>query len=312
MSVAVCALSHSPLIGFNHPAREVEERVEAAFDQARRFVAEFDPDLVVMFAPDHYNGFFYDMMPPYCIGLKATALGDYGTPAGPLSVDPAANRIAEHVLGAGVDIAVSERMYVDHGFAQPLQILFNGLDAVPVVPVFINSVAVPLCPIFRVRLLGDAIGRATATLDRRVLFLGSGGLSHDPPVPRLEDAPPEVAERLIDGHNPTREQRAARQARVIQAGSDLAAGSSSMRPINPEWDNRFLDILAAGDLEAIDNWPNEWFVEQAGNSSHEVRTWVAAYAAMAANGEYALEYRFYEEIKAWIAGFSVTTAVPVS
>lgn len=312
MPVAVCALSHSPLIGFNHPARAVKERVEAAFDQARRFVAEFDPDLVVMFAPDHYNGFFYDMMPPYCIGSKATALGDYGTPAGPLSVDPAANRIAEHVLGAGVDIAVSERMYVDHGFAQPLQILFGSLDAVPVVPVFINSVAVPLCPIFRVRLLGDAIGRATATLGRRVLFLGSGGLSHDPPVPQLEDAPPEVAERLIDGRNPTREQRAARQVRVIQAGSDLAAGSSSMRPINPEWDNRFLDILAAGDLEMIDDWPNEWFVEQAGNSSHEVRTWVAAYAAMAANGEYALEYRFYEEIKEWIAGFSVTTAVPVS
>jgi len=34
----------------------------------------------------------------------------------------------------------------DHGFAQPLQVLLGGIDRVPVVPVFINCVAVPLRP----------------------------------------------------------------------------------------------------------------------------------------------------------------------
>ncbi|MFE6610945.1 3-carboxyethylcatechol 2,3-dioxygenase [Amycolatopsis sp. NPDC057786] len=310
MPVAVCALSHSPLIGFNQPQKAVERRVESAFEQARNFIAGFDPDLVVLFAPDHYNGFFYDMMPPFCIGTRAIALGDYDTPAGELSVAKSARTLAKDVLAAGMDIAVSERMYVDHGFSQPLQILFGGLDKVPVVPVFINSVAAPLCPVARVRQLGTAIGHASTHLDeQRVLFLGSGGLSHDPPVPQLKDATDEVAARLIDGRNPTPEERARRQARVIASGLDLAAGTSSMRPINPEWDGQFLDLISAGELQRADSWDNSWFAEQAGNSSHEVRTWIAAYAAMAARGSYVMNYRFYEPVPEWVAGFAVTTAI---
>ncbi|SFB53506.1 2,3-dihydroxyphenylpropionate 1,2-dioxygenase [Amycolatopsis marina] len=310
MPVAVCALSHSPLIGFNHPAKAVEKRVEMAFDQARSFIAEFDPNLVVLFAPDHYNGFFYDMMPQFCIGTHATALGDYNTPAGELSVAKSARTMAKDVLAAGIDIAVSERMYVDHGFSQPLQILFDGLDKVPVVPIFINSVATPLCPVGRIRQLGTAVGHASAHIaEQRVLFLGSGGLSHDPPVPQLENATEEVAARLIDGRNPTPEERARRQARVIASGLELAAGTSSMRPINPEWDRQFLDLISAGELQHVDAWDNAWFAEQAGNSSHEVRTWIAAYAAMAARGNYVINYRFYEPVPEWVAGFAVTTAV---
>lgn len=311
MPAALCTLSHSPLIGFNDPAPETEARVQAAFDHAKKFVEDFDPELVVLFAPDHYNGFFYDMMPPFCVGTNATALGDYDTLAGPLSVTPIARQIVADVLDAGIDIAVSEHMYVDHGFAQPLQFLFGSLQAVPSLPVFINSVAVPLGPASRARKLGSAIGQATAALDQRVLFVGSGGLSHDPPVPKLEGASPEVARRLIAGRHPTPEERAARQARVIQSGLDLAAGTSTMRALNPEWDNTFLDILAAGDLTQIDTWTNEWFVEQGGDSAHEVRTWIAAYAALAARHRYSMNYRFYEEVKEWVAGFSITTAVEI-
>lgn len=311
MPVALCALSHSPLIGYNHPDKAVEARVETAFEHARKFVAEFEPDLVVLFAPDHYNGFFYDMMPQFCVGTRASALGDYGTPAGDLSVAGSARMLVKEVLEAGIDVAMSERMYVDHGFSQPLEILFGGLDQVPVIPVFINSVAVPLSPVRRVRLLGNAIGQASARLpEQRILFVGSGGLSHDPPVPQLEGADEQVAARLISGRNPTPEERARRQARVIRSGLDLAAGMSSMRPLNPDWDQQFLDILSAGALERIDGWSTEWFAEQAGNSAHEVRTWIAAYAAMAACGGYAMNYRFYEPVREWVAGFAVTTAVP--
>ncbi|MFF1257454.1 hypothetical protein ACFVZT_11530, partial [Streptomyces sp. NPDC058321] len=32
------------------------------------------------------NGFFYDLMPPFCIGYEAMGVGDYGTTEGPLSV----------------------------------------------------------------------------------------------------------------------------------------------------------------------------------------------------------------------------------
>jgi 2,3-dihydroxyphenylpropionate 1,2-dioxygenase len=310
MSLALCALSHTPVMGVHQPADDVVARVEAALGDARTFIADVDPDLVIVFAPDHYNGFLYDAMPPFCIGAQATAVGDYGTSAGPLPVDrDTARTLASAVLDAGVDVAFSERMTVDHGCAQPLDLLFGGIDTVPVVPVFINCVAEPLAPVSRVRRLGEAVGRVAATLDRRVLLLGSGGLSHDPPVPRLSEAPPEVAERLISGRNPTPEVRAARQARVFDAALAYAAGTSDLMPLNPDWDRRFLAVLAAGDLTEIDSWTNESFVQEAGHSSHEVRTWLAAHAALGAAGPYEIRSIFYEAIPEWIAGFGITTAL---
>ncbi|MQS40148.1 3-carboxyethylcatechol 2,3-dioxygenase, partial [Streptomyces katsurahamanus] len=203
-AAAAVGLSHSPLIGRNDPAPEVLAAVEDAVDTARTFVRAFDPDLVVLYAPDHYNGFFYREMPPFCLGTDANAVGDFGSSAGPLPVDAdAARALARGVLDRGVDLTVSARMTVDHGFVQPLEVLFGGIDEIPVVPVFVNGVATPLGPVGRVRALGAALGEAAAALDRRVLFLGSGGLSHDPPVPVLEGAPPRVADALIDGRPPT-------------------------------------------------------------------------------------------------------------
>jgi 2,3-dihydroxyphenylpropionate 1,2-dioxygenase len=311
MSLAVCTVSHSPLMAHNEPAPGVRDRVEAAFDQARAFIRDFAPEVVVVLAPDHYNGFLYDMMPPFCIGTEARSVGDYGYPEGPLQVDrDAALTLASAVLAAGVDVAVSERMQVDHGFTQPLTLLFGGIAAVSTVPVFVNSVAEPLGPVSRARRLGDALGRAAADLDKRVLFLGSGGLSHDPPVPALAGATPEVAERLISGRNPTREQRAEREQRVTAAARDFAAGTLPLQPLNPAWDRALLDVFASGELEQCDSWTNEWCVEQAGHSSHEVRTSIAAYAALAATGPYVVTQSFYEPIPEWIAGFAVTTARP--
>ncbi len=310
---ALVTMSHSPLMGFIEPAPETRKRVNAALDGARTFIADFDPELVVLFGPDHYNGFFYDMMPSFCIGAAAESIGDYDTTAGPLPVDhDAARLLVRAALNAEIDVTLSERMYVDHGFAQPLEVLFGSLSRVPVVPVFINCVAQPLGPARRARLLGSAIGSAAAMLDRRVMFLGSGGLSHDPPVPTFEGAAPEVAASLISaGRRLTPEQRAARQMRVIQAGRDGAAGESTMQPLNPDWDRNLLTVLASGQLEQIDTWTTEWFTEQAGHSSHETRTSIAAYAALAATGPYEVASSFYEPIPDWIAGFAVTTARPV-
>lgn len=311
MSVALCAISHSPLMGRNDPEQAVIAEVDAAFADARAFIAEFDPELVVIFAPDHYNGVFYDLLPPFCIGRAARSVGDYGTQAGPLDVDvAAANKIIREVLDSGLDTAISERMVVDHGFAQPLQLLLGSISATPTVPVFINSVGEPLGPIRRTRLLGEAVGRAVASMDKRILLVGSGGLSHDPPVPRFDTASPAVKQRLIDGRNTTDDERAARQQRVIAAGRDFAAGTATIQPLNPEWDLHLLDVLASGELDQIDAWTVDWFVEQAGHSSHEVRTWIAAYAALAATGPYSVRSRYYRPIPEWIAGFAVTTATP--
>ncbi|WP_149823010.1 3-carboxyethylcatechol 2,3-dioxygenase [Streptomyces tailanensis] len=309
MPVAAVGLSHSPLIGKNDPDPEVLARVDAAVDTARTFIRSFAPDLVVLYAPDHYNGFFYKEMPPFCLATEAHAVGDFGSQAGELSVDTAAAKaLAQGALDRGVDLTVSARMTVDHGFAQPLEVLFGGIDQVPVVPVFVNGVATPLGPVSRIRALGTALGQVAAELDRRVLFLGSGGLSHDPPVPVLDGAPPRVADALIEGRPPTPEQRAKGEQRVVQAGRDYAAGSTAMIPINPVWDNRLLDHLERGELAEFDSWTVEGMAREGGGSAHEVRTWIAAFASLAATGPYEMTSRFYEAIPVWIAGFAVATA----
>jgi 2,3-dihydroxyphenylpropionate 1,2-dioxygenase len=305
-------MSHSPLLGLPGPSQDLLDDVGSILTTAREFVEDYSPDLVVIFAPDHYNGFFYKAMPPFCIGTAAQGVGDYGTQAGPLDV-PAdiASGLAEAVLEAGVDVAVSAAMDVDHGTVQPLQKLFGDSAARPVVPVFVNSVAVPLAPLRRVRLLGSAIGTYLSTLDKRVLVIGSGGLSHDPPVPTLATATEPVRERIVHGKRPTPEQRAARQTMVIEAAATFARGESDLQPLNPEWDQRVLALLDEGDLAEFDTWSSAAMAREAGNSAHEIRTWIAAFSALATQGPYQTHTRYYRAAPELIAGFAVRTATPV-
>lgn len=304
-------LSHTPLHGYYDPAPAVVAEVERKQRAARARVEAFDPELVIVFAPDHYNGFFYDVMPPFCIGVEATAIGDFKSLAGPLAVPKElALECARFVLAREIDVAVSYRMQVDHGCAQALEVLTGGLDRYPVIPIFVNSVAPPMPSCRRVRLLGEAIGRFAQQTGKRVLIVGSGGISHEPPVPEIATADAVVAERLIAGRNPGAEARQARQQRTIDAARNFAAGTSGLHALNPEWDRAFLSSMARGDLQAVDRFADEWITAEAGKSAHEVRTWIAAFAALAAQGPYTATLEYYRAIDEWIAGFAIMQATP--
>lgn len=307
-------LSHTPLKGYVDPLPAVVEEVARMVAAQRAEVEAFDPELIVLFAPDHYNGFFLDTMPQFCIGTAATSVGDYMTSAGPLPVPrEIAEACAEHVVAADIDLAISYRMLVDHGFAQPIEELTGSLDRYPVIPIFINSVAPPLVSLRRARQLGEAVGEFIRGLGKRTLILGSGGLSHNPPVPQMATATAEVAERLIAGRNPGPEARDARQQRTIAAATSFAAGTSPLHPLNPAWDEAFMDKLVHQDWAALDACGNAAITEAAGASAHEVKTWVAANAAMnaATGGHYRAEARYYKAIPEWIAGFAALTGVAV-
>lgn len=307
--VALCCMSHSPLLNLPGPSADLLGDITAQLQTATAFVRDFDPELVVVFSPDHYNGFFYRLMPPFCIGTAATGVGDYGTRSGPLDVDAdIATAMATAAWDAGVDVSLSAAMDVDHGTVQPLDTLF-GDRTPPIVPVFINSVATPLGPLKRVRALGTAIGEYLSGADKRVLLLGSGGLSHDPPVPTLATAPPAALDRIVGGAPMSADARAARQDAVIAAAHAFAHGDSPLQPLNPDWDHAFLDLLDNDRLAEVDGWRNEWIAAEAGNSAHEVRTWVAAFAALSTLGAYKTEQRYYRAAPELIAGFAIRTAV---
>lgn len=311
MKAMLQCISHSPLMGHLDPEPHVLEEVNSVIQNSRNRVKEFDPELILLFSPDHYNGFFYDLMPSFCIGTNAYAIGDFGTAAGKLLVpSELSERAVQHVMNAGIDVALSHRMQVDHGFAQPLELLLGSLDQVPVVPVFINSVAIPLPSFQRARLLGNALGSYLSTLNKRVLIIGSGGLSHQPPVPELATANLHIKERLLgSGRNLPAEEREARTERVIDAAHKFVDNQHTLHPLNPEWDQWFLERIAHGDLLSLDNISNQEVSDKAGKSTHEVKNWIAAAAAMAAFGPYKEEGRYYRPIPEWIAGYGSFTAV---
>ncbi|WP_417583275.1 3-carboxyethylcatechol 2,3-dioxygenase [Nitrincola sp.] len=311
MSIMLKCLSHTPLRGRNDPGADVVAEVDKVLEAARAEVEAFDPELVIVFAPDHYNGLFYDLMPPFVVATAAESVGDYGTLPGPLSVDAElALELTKHLMNNDLDVALSHRLRVDHGCTQTLEETTGSLTRYPVIPIIINSVAPPFVPYRRIRQLGEAVGHFLAALNKRVLILGTGGLSHEPPVPLLADSPQEIQEFLICGRNPTPEARAAREARTVAAGKIYGSELCQQTPLNAAWDEAFIELLQSGELEQVDNFDIQQISTEAGRSTHEVRTWVAAFAALAASGPYQARKDYYRPINEWIAGYGVVSATP--
>ena len=310
MNAYLHCLSHTPLVGYVDPEQAVLDEVNGVIAAAHDRIADFAPELVVLYAPDHYNGFFYDVMPPFCLGVGATSIGDFSSAAGELPVPgELAEACAHSVMKSGIDLAVSYWMQVDHGFAQPLELLLGGLDKVPVLPVFINGVATPLPGFQRTRMLGEAMGRFLSTLNKRVLILGSGGLSHQPPVPELAKVDAHMRDRLLgSGKQLPADERELRQRRVIEAAERFVEDQKTLHPLNPIWDNQFMTLLEQRRLAELDAISNEELSAIAGKSTHEVKTWAAAFATLSAMGNYRTEGRYYRPIPEWIAGFGSLSA----
>ena len=317
MPVKLICASHSPLMEFASPQRaEQETNVRAAFEKMAAEVKAFDPTLIITFGPDHFNGFFYDLMPSFCVGIRATAAGDwnYGAENNKINVpEETALNLVRRVLDEGVDVAYSYRMQADHGVTQPLHFLCDGqLDRYPTIPVFINGAAAPMPTTKRTVALGRAIGQFIKSLNlenERVLILGTGGLSHDPPTPQMGSVPPEVEEFLIAGRNPSTEARHARQAKIITVGQKLAAGDTSVAvPLNAEWDIALLETFKNADFAAIETMTEAEIRRDGGRGGQEVRSWIAAFAALSELGEYHMTTQVYEAISEWIAGFGIVSA----
>lgn len=324
MARAFVGISHTPLMGLNPIAEGAERILHQALADLRAQVLAFDPDRIVLIAPDHYNGFFNALMPPFCVGTQAWSVGDYLSSAGQLRVDAdCALGMASHLLAADFDVAVSRAMEVDHGFAQPLELLWGSLDTPPVIPVFLNAVAPPGIPrLARCRALGRAIGDYLDQDASRTLVIGSGGLSHEPPVPTLDHPDPAVRQRIIHRTEATPDERDAKTRRVMAAGVSLAAGEGTIKPLNPEWDRRWMEAMAGNDhgLDALCTLSESSIDRDGGHSAHESKTWLVARSAMPrspsprrasarcssdADGAVSLRLRHYQAIPEYIAGFGL-------
>lgn len=292
-SALICA-SHSPLLYcFAREPKDWQE-LQRTFQERAAAIETFNPQLVVAFGSDHFNGFFLKNMPRFCVGLRATATDDIGGFAGPLAVpDDTALQLYQYLADQGFDPALSHSMTVDHAFSQTIHLMLGGLAAHPVVPIFINCINRPFIPFRRSRLMGTAVGELTKKLGKRVLYLASGGLSHHPtryypPIERLDD--PVTAWQISGGDDPaslTRREWLDRLQRMHHEGAQMIARgerTAAQMHLNAEVDRRFLDILTRNELEAYDAWDQERLVAEGGIGIMELQTWIAAAAAHRAAG----------------------------
>ena len=161
MPVKLICASHSPLMLTDIEPTDIsaQEEFNSKLADAARELEAFAPERVVVCGPDHFNRFFYDMMPSFCIGLAAKSAEDWKLKPDPLRVPKELALGCVRALHAqDIDVALSYDMKVDHGITIPLHKLTGSLDRYEVLPVFVNCAADPRASFRRARILGDAIG----------------------------------------------------------------------------------------------------------------------------------------------------------
>jgi 2,3-dihydroxyphenylpropionate 1,2-dioxygenase len=310
--IGLVGISHSPFATMLPPPDASAPGGRFLADAARvaAAVGRLAPDAVVVIGPDHFHSNFYDVMPPFVLGVEeAEGFGDFGSRSGPLPVAAGlAWPIRDGLAGAGFDVALSYALTVDHGVVQSYDVICgSGAGAgLPLVPLVVNTAAPPLPSLERCAALGRALGAAIRDADfgGRVLLIASGGLSHWLPSNDPRDASVAADRRasVIHGRKDVRAVAASREPAV------RAMGGNPNAHVNSEWDSWFLKQLADGDLAPVAELGDAGLEENAGRGGHEIRTWLVGLAAAGAP----LVWTSYEAVPEWITGMGIGTTFEVS
>jgi len=306
--ICMVGISHSPFATLLPPPDPAAPGGRFLAD-ARRVaaaVAALAPDAVVVIGPDHFHANFYDAMPPFVLGVEeAEAFGDFGSRSGPLPVASAlAWAIHDGLSRDGFDIALSYALTVDHGIVQSYDMVRGPADP-PLVPLVVNTAGPPLPSMPRCVALGRSLGAAIRAADAgRVLIVASGGLSHwlPPNDPRDASVTAERRAAMIHGRRDVRAFAAAREP-----GVRALAGNPDAQ-VNAAWDTWFLKQLVTADLDAVTSLGDEGLEDRAGSGGHEIRTWLAGFAAAGRP----LAWTSYEPVPEWITGMGIGTTFEVA
>lgn len=306
--IGFVGMSHSPFVTMLPPDSAAAPGGGFLSDATRvqTAVAELAPDAIVVIGPDHFHANFYDLMPPFVLGVEAAeGFGDFGSASGPLPVaSELAWSIHDGLATADFDISLSYALTVDHGIVQSYQMVSRA-EGIPLVPLIVNTAAPPLPGMKRCVALGRALGAAIrgSDFEGRVLIVASGGLSHWLPSndPRDVSVAGEKRESLIHGRRDTRAFAAAREPRVRAMGGDPTAR------VNADWDGWFLNQLAGADTAPVTALGHDGLEKHAGSGGHEIRCWLVGHAAVGKP----LVWSSYEPVPEWITGMAIGTTFEV-
>ncbi|MFJ5990184.1 hypothetical protein [Lentzea sp. NPDC092896] len=236
--------------------------VREAIGAAREAVDEFDPELVVFFGTDHRRA-FRSVVPTFAVVLEATAQGDVAGPTGSYDVPADLGRaLIADLVAHEFDVATAYSAALDHAFGHTTRDLLGTISAKPVLPIFINCASPPHATFRRAASLGRRVGEFFE--DKRVLYVGSGGLAHD--LPGFRE--PETGVVLTEEERQT----------WIKDVNERARREGTIRELVRTWDEAFLTGIAGTSQEWLDEI-GTGLVERGGNGAAECLTWTAAWAA---------------------------------
>ncbi len=230
----------------------------AGYEFSKRWIAEQQPDVVVLVYNDHASAFSLELIPTFAIGCaESFAPADEGWGPRPVPVVQGHPELAWHIAQSTIldefDMTIVNRMDVDHGLTVPLSLMFGQPEAWPckVIPLAVNVVQYPPPTGNRCYNLGKAIRKAVESLPTRTsrcMVWGTGGMSHQLQGPR--------------------------------------AGL-----INREFDTAFLDRLVDRSRRASRSIPHVEYVREAGSEGIELVMWLIMRGALARDAREV--YRFY-------------------
>lgn len=159
------------------------------YEGARKWMADADPDVIILAYNDHASAFDLDLIPTFAIGVADEfPIADEGY--GPRDIPKVVGypelawHLAESLILNGFDMTIVNDLPVDHGLTVPLSIMYGKPDKWPakVIPLAVNVIQYPPPTGQRCFALGRAIRNAVQTFpdgdNLKVAVFGTGGMSH--------------------------------------------------------------------------------------------------------------------------------------
>lgn len=244
------AASHTPTIGFAFDRDKQRDPVWApifeAFAPVQAWLAEKQPDALLMIYNDHVTSFFFDHYSAFALGVgERWTVADEGggvRALPPIDGHPEfAAHIGRSLMADEFDMSFFQDRALDHGCFSPLSVMcpHEPMWPVKLVPLQMGVLQFPIPSARRCFKLGQALRRAVESYpgDLRVAIVATGGLSH--------------------------------QVHGERAGFN-----------NPAWDARFLDLFER-DPEALLDMTHAEYATLGGLEGAEVIMWLAMRGALA-------------------------------
>jgi protocatechuate 4,5-dioxygenase beta chain len=241
--VAALGVPHSPFFPAIVESGTPEgTTVAGIFAELTRQLDRARPDVLIFLLPDHFTDFF-ECIPVFDVCVADTAVGPCDYPERGLRTIPLDPALAHHLhrelVAAGYDASASREPRLDHSAVIPLLMLGTELE-LPIVPIRISTFEPPLPAAERCFELGRTIRRALATSAQpaRAVVLATGSFSLDIGGPRMSD-------------------------------------TSHASVPDPEWTDRVVALMRAGDFEQLVAETTPEQLDDAGAEAGELLLWLA-------------------------------------